>query len=172
MKNKTMFAALAGVMIAIGLLAITKMSKNPSSEQEMTMNDERPQLSKECSKLLNISIESNVPIVLDMGDEFCPTLYVTEGEQGTFYNLAGFASIEELRAKSKETLANMPSVKAYLLAYAPSFEIGGARKVLLVMETADRSDDNATVVAVVCDVDKKKSEDGLKLLPQTDSLFK
>ena len=66
----------------------------------------------------------------------------------------------------------MASVKAYLLAYAPSCEIGGARKVLLVMETADRSDANATVVAVVCDVDKKKSEDGLKLLPQADSLFK
>ena len=83
-----------------------------------------------------------------------------------------FDSIEELRAKSKEALANMPSVKAYLLAYAPSCEIDGARKVLLVMETADRSDANATVVAVACDVDKKKADDGLKLLPQTSSLFK
>ena len=27
-------------------------------------------------------------------------------------------------------------------------------------------------VAVVCDVDKKKADDGLKLLPQTNSLFK
>ena len=107
-----------------------------------------------------------------MCEDFCPTLYVTEGERGTFYNLAGFDSIEELRAKSKEALANMPSVKAYLLAYAPSCEIDGARKVLLVMETADRSDANATVVAVACDVDKKKADDGLKLLPQTSSLFK
>ena len=172
MKKKMLFTALVVVMIAIGLLAIAKMNKNPSSEKEMTMNNERPQLSKECSRLLDASIESNVPIVLDMGEDFCPTLYVTEGERGTFYNLAGFASIEELRAKSKEVLANMASVKAYLLAYAPACEMGGARKVLLVMETADRSDDNATVVAVVCDIDKKQSEDGLKLLPQTDSLFK
>ena len=27
-------------------------------------------------------------------------------------------------------------------------------------------------VAVVCDVDKKKADDGLKLLPKSDSLFK
>ena len=40
------------------------------------------------------------------------------------------------------------------------------------METADRSDANAPVVAVACDVDKKKADDGLKLLPQTSSLFK
>ena len=172
MKKKMLFAVLAGVMIAIGWLVVAKMNKNTTSEKEKKMNEERPQLSKECSRLLDVSIESNVPIVLDMGEDFCPTLYVIEGERGTFYNLAGFASIEELRAKSKEVLANMASVKAYLLAYAPACEMGGARKVLLVMETADRSDANATVVAVVCDVDKKQSEDGLKLLPQTDSLFK
>ena len=172
MKKKMLFAVLAGVMIVIGWLVVAKMNKNPTSEKEKKMNEERPQLSKECSRLLDVSIESNVPIVLDMGEDFCPTLYVTEGERGTFYNLAGFDSIEELRAKSKEALANMPSVKAYLLAYAPSCEIDGARKVLLVMETADRSDANATVVAVACDVDKKKADDGLKLLPQTSSLFK
>ena len=169
---RVVFIALVVVMIAIGLLVIAKMNKNPSSEKEKTMDDEKLQLSKECSRLLDASIESNVPIVLDMGEDFCPTLYVTEGERGTFYNLAGFASVEELRAKSKEALANMPSVKAYLLAYASSCEMEGVRKVLLVMETADRNDANAMVVAVVCDVDKKQSEDGLKLLPQTDSLFK
>lgn len=172
MKKKMLFAVLAGVMIAVGLLAIVKMHKNPSGEREITMNEERPQLSKECSRLLDVSIESNVPIVLDMGEDFCPTLYVTEGEHGAFYNLAGFASIEELRAKSRESLANTASVKAYLLAYAPACEMGGTRKVLLVMETADRNAANATVVAVVCDVDKKKADDGLKLLPQTDSLLK
>ena len=170
--KKSIFVAIVAVMIAVGLLAIINMQKNPSGEREMTMNDENLQLSKECSRLLDASIKSNVQIVLDMGEDFCPTLYVTEGERGTFYNLAGFDSIEELRAKSKEALANMPSVKAYLLAYAPSCEIDGARKVLLVMETADRSDANATVVAVACDVDKKKADDGLKLLPQTSSLFK
>ena len=106
MKVRMMFVAIVAVMIAVGLLAIINMQKNPGGEREMTMNDEKLQLSKECSRLLDASIKSNVPIVLDMGEDFCPTLYVTEGERGTFYNLAGFDSIEELRAKSKEALAN------------------------------------------------------------------
>ena len=65
MKKKMLFAALAGVMMAIGLLVIAKMNKNPSSERETAMNNERPQLSKACSRLLDVSIKSNVLIVLD-----------------------------------------------------------------------------------------------------------
>ena len=39
MKKKMLFTALAGVMMAIGLLVIAKMNKNPSSEREMAMKD-------------------------------------------------------------------------------------------------------------------------------------
>ena len=56
MKVRMMFVAIVAVMIAVGLLAIANLSKNTSSEKEMTMNDEKLQLSKECSKLLDASI--------------------------------------------------------------------------------------------------------------------
>ena len=66
MKVRMMFVAIVAVMIAVGLLAIINMQKNPGGEREMTMNDENLQLSKECSRLLDASIKSNVPIVLDI----------------------------------------------------------------------------------------------------------
>ena len=143
-----------------------------TTNQEKTMTNETLKLPETCSRLLDISVESNVPIVLDMGEDFCPTLYVDDGTRASFYNLAGFASIGELRDKTKQVLANMPSVKAYLLAYAPACEVNGVRQVLLVMETAGREDDRANVLAVACNLEKKEAEDGLKMLPMTDSLFK
>lgn len=48
MKVRMMFVAIVAVMIAVGLLAIINMHKNPGGEREMTMNDEKLQLSKEC----------------------------------------------------------------------------------------------------------------------------
>ena len=52
MKVRMMFVAIVAVMIAVGLLAIINMQKNPGGEREMTMNDEKLQLSKECSDCL------------------------------------------------------------------------------------------------------------------------
>ena len=46
--KKFIFVAIVAVMIAVGLLAIINMHKNPGGEREMTMNDEKLQLSKEC----------------------------------------------------------------------------------------------------------------------------
>ena len=54
--KKFIFVAIVAVMIAVGLLAIINMHKNPGGEREMTMNDEKLQLSKECSRLLDASI--------------------------------------------------------------------------------------------------------------------
>ena len=64
MKVRMMFVAIVAVMIAVGLLAIINMHKNPGGEREMTMNDEKLQLSKECARLLDASIKSNVPIYI------------------------------------------------------------------------------------------------------------
>ena len=55
MKVRMMFVAVVTVMIAVGMLAIINMHKNPGGEEEMTMNDEKLQLSKECSRLLDAS---------------------------------------------------------------------------------------------------------------------
>lgn len=43
MKVRMMFVAIVAVMIAVGLLAIINMHKNPGGEREMTMNDEKLQ---------------------------------------------------------------------------------------------------------------------------------
>ena len=115
--------------------------------------------------------ESDVSIVMDSGT-FCPTLYVHDGQGGSFYTLAGVDSMEALREMAASVIREKASnAKAYLLDYAAFYTHEGVRKGALIMETASRADAQATVLVFVCDRDGKKTE-GPVQRPGVPSLFR
>lgn len=153
-----------------GILGCGKGNPGPetpgAAEGETTLS-----LSMECAKLIAAAQESDVSIVMDSGT-FCPTLYVHDGQGGSFYTLAGVDSMEALREMAASVIREKASnAKAYLLDYAAFYTHEGVRKGALIMETASRADAQATVLVFVCDRDGKKTE-GPVQRPGVPSLFR